>query len=412
MSQNSTLETLKSQMNVICAPMHTISDPKLALAACENGIIGSLQSLNAKNSEKLGEQLAHMNESLQKMRSESWTSGSDRYIAPYAVNLIVNKAYASNLLANRGNAAGTAAHSGRKWLGKLIRSFSSSASVLDRFETDLNEIVKHKVPIVITSMGAVPALVDIIHGYGGIVLHDVTNPVHAEKAATAGVDGIIAVAAGAGGNAGTMNPFALVNSIRKNFNGLVFLAGAINTGRDILAAQAMGTNGVSMGTRFLATVESSASPEYKQEILDATFKDIVYTNKVSHGQVHGNFMAESLKKAGYNVVLPNKDGSIPARIDVGYMKYTQEKASELMGSGMKKIGIPFTPHEAKEMLRTAMVKAGFTVFEREKKPRVTSAGQGVEGIDKILPVAELKIHLNTEYKDAKNELMKLDIAAL
>ena len=289
-SKNATLDKLYSQMSlpVIAAPMRTISDPDFALEFCKNGVIGSLQALNAPTSAILDEQLSFMNESLEKMRKNN----PDQRIAPYAVNIIVNDEYAASLFKNRGD-------KGTQNANKDIKS---------RLETDIDVLLKHikdcnerglPPPIPITSMGAVKELVDKVHNAGGIILHDVTKPAHARNAARAGVDGIIAIGASAGGNGGTMSPFALVGSIRSFFNGIVVLGGAINSGSDILAAQTIDADFAYMGTRMIATKECPAAQEYKQEIVDSRASDIIYTNSIT-GQMC-RFLSKSVKNAGYDV---------------------------------------------------------------------------------------------------------------
>lgn len=269
----SVADRLKEQMDLplIAAPMFLISNPKLALAACGEGIAGSFPALNQRTSRGLDDWLTEMDEGIAELKKNN----PNAKIAPYAVNLIVHK---SN----------------------------------PRLEEDLKLIVKHKVPIVITSLGAVPDLVDAVHAYGGVVLHDVTNVEHAKKAIAAGVDGLIAVSAGAGGHAGTMNPLTLVRELREIYDGVIVLAGGMTTGQDILAAEAMGADFAYMGTRFICTAESSADPAYKQMIIDAKAGDIVYTSAVSG--VPANFLKDSLEKAGYDVEKLKKEGGAAGKL--------------------------------------------------------------------------------------------------
>jgi len=247
------------------APMFLVSTPEMALAGCKEGIVGSFPALNQRTSAGFEEWLAQMNKGIEDLRQQN----PGKTIAPYAVNLIVNKTNT-------------------------------------RLQDDLALIVKYKVPVVITSLGASEEVIKAIHSYGGIVLHDVTNIVHAKKAAAAGVDGLIAVAAGAGGHAGTENPIALVDEIREFYNGIVILSGSLTKGGDILAAQAMGADFAYMGTRFVSTAESGANPEHKKMIVDAEEADIVYTAAISG--IPANFIRQSLEKAGYDTSTMKTNG--------------------------------------------------------------------------------------------------------
>jgi nitronate monooxygenase len=233
-----------------------------------------------------------------------------------------------------------------------------------RLQADLAICVEHKVPVVITSLGAVKEVVDAVHSYGGLVFHDVTTRRHAEKAAEAGVDGLIAVAAGAGGHAGTWSPFALLAEIRQFFDKTLLLSGCLNHGHEILAAQLLGADLAYMGTRFIATRESNADGDYKQMILDARAADIVHTPAVSG--VPASFMRQSLEKAGYDLQRLQNKG------DINY------------GEKLKPIS-----DEA---------KAWKTVW---------SAGQGVGGIDDLPTVAELVARLDAEYRAAKSQAGQL-----
>lgn len=241
---------------VIASPMFTVSYPELVMAQCKAGIVGSFPALNARQPELLDEWLSMMKEEL-----DAWQRAHpDRPVGPIAVNQI---AHASNL----------------------------------RLEQDVATCIRHRVPVFITSLRApVKEIIDEVHAYGGIILHDVINLKHAMKALDAGVDGLILVAAGAGGHAGTLSPMALVGEIRRHFKGLVALSGSIATGDAILAAQAMGADFAYMGTRFIASVEANASPEYKASLLKAGASDIVYSNLFSG--VHGNYVRESIERIG------------------------------------------------------------------------------------------------------------------
>lgn len=240
---------------VIGSPLFIISNPDLVLAQCKAGIIGSFPSLNARPIEQLDEWLSLINESLAQARAKDPTAK----IAPYAVNIIVHK---SNV----------------------------------RVEEDLALCVKHKVPVVITSLGARPELNDAVHSYGGIVLHDIINIVFAHKALEKGADGLIAVCAGAGGHAGVLSPFALISEIREFFDGPLALSGAISTGAQVLAAQAMGADFAYIGSAFIPTHEARAPDNYKDMIIASAAKDIVYSSLFTG--VHGNYLAPSVAKAG------------------------------------------------------------------------------------------------------------------
>lgn len=235
------------RLPVVAAPMFLGSGPDLVVACCNAGILGSFPALNARSSSGF----------------EAWLDEIDARLAPGAAP------YGVNLIVHRSN---------------------------PRLEADLEAVVRRKVPVVITSLGAVRDIVGAVQSYGGLALHDVISRRHAEKAAEAGVDGLIAVCAGAGGHAGTLSPFAFVPEIRQVFDGLVLLAGALSTGAHVLAAQALGADLAYMGTRFLATREAMASAAQKEMMLAARAGDIVYTPNVSG--VPANFLKASLLAAG------------------------------------------------------------------------------------------------------------------
>ena len=234
---------------VIGAPMFIVSTPELVLAQCRAGIIGAFPALNARPAEKLAAWLAALNEAL----------AATPRAAPYAVNLIVHPTN-------------------------------------ERLADDLACCIEHRAPLVITSLGAPSAIVPQVHAYGGLVFHDVTTVRHAEKALETGVDGLILVAAGAGGHGGTLSPFALLAEVRRFFNGPLALAGAITNGRQILAALALGADCAYIGTRFIATQEANASDAYKQALLAASSADIVYTPYFTG--VPGNYLKSSIVAAG------------------------------------------------------------------------------------------------------------------
>lgn len=238
----------------IAAPMFLVSGPDLVVETCKSGIMGTFPALNQRSSEGYAEWLSEIEEQLGGINEPL-----NETTAPFGINLIVHKTNA-------------------------------------RLQRDLEITVQHKVPVVITSLGAVRDVVDAIHSYGGLVFHDVIHLHHARKAADAGVDGLIAVCAGAGGHAGLLSPFAFVAEIREFFDKIVILSGSINTGRQIAAARLLGADFGYLGTRFIATRESRAPEAYKQMILDSTAKDIVYTPAISG--VHGNFLRASIVAAG------------------------------------------------------------------------------------------------------------------
>ena len=303
------------RLPVVAAPMFLVSTPQLVLACCHSGVLGSFPALNQRESSGF------------KAWLEEIEAGLKADSAPYAVNLIV---HGSN----------------------------------PRLQADLAICVEHRVPVVITSLGAVKEVVDAVHSYGGLVFHDVTTRRHAEKAAEAGVDGLIAVAAGAGGHAGTWSPFALIAEIRQFFDKTLLLSGCLNHGHEVLAAQLLGADLAYMGTRFIATRESNADAEYKQMILDARAADIVHTPAVSG--VPASFMRQSLEKAGYDL----------ARL--------QDKGDVNYGEKLKPIS-----DEA---------KAWKTVW---------SAGQGVGGIADVPSAAELVARLDAEYRAAQGRSSQL-----
>jgi nitronate monooxygenase len=303
------------RLPVVAAPMFLVSNPQLLLACCRNGIVGSFPALNQRESSGF------------KAWLEEIESGLDATSAPYAVNLIV---HGSN----------------------------------PRLQADLAICVEQRVPIVITSLGAVKELVDAVHGYGGLVFHDVTTRRHAEKAAEAGVDGLIAVAAGAGGHAGTWSPFALIAEIRQFFDKTLLLSGCLNRGHEILAAQLLGADLAYLGTRFIATQESAAPAPYKQMIVGAHAADIIHTPAVSG--VPASFMRQSLEQAGYD------------------LQQLQNKGEVNYGEKLKPIG-----DEA---------KAWKTVW---------SAGQGVGAIADLPTVEELVNRLDREYRAASQRAQQL-----
>ncbi|BBH48378.1 NAD(P)H-dependent flavin oxidoreductase [Pseudomonas sp. KU43P] len=307
------------RLPVVAAPMFLISNPDLVLACCGNGIVGSFPALNQRDSAGFKAWLEEIEAGLAKLHEP----------APYAVNLIVHPTN-------------------------------------PRLQADLALCVEHRVPIVITSLGAVKEVVDAVHNYGGLVFHDVTTRRHAEKAAEAGVDGLIAVAAGAGGHAGTWSPFALAAEIRQFFDKTLLLAGCINHGHEILAAQLLGADLAYMGTRFIATRESHAQDAYKQMLLDAQAADIIHTPAVSG--IPASFLRPSLEQAGYDMA------ALKAGHEQGKLKPLDDEA-----------------------------KVWKTVW---------SAGQGVGEIHDLPTTATLIERLHGEYHAALERSQSLSVKAL
>ena len=252
---------------VIASPLFIISNPALVIAQCTAGVVGSFPALNARPAEALADWIKQIQDAL-----ADWDARHpDRPAAPFAVNQIVHR---SNT----------------------------------RLEHDMEVCTRHQVPIVITSLGARPEVNAAVHSYGGVVLHDIINDTFARKAVEKGADGLVAVAAGAGGHAGTLSPFALMQEIRAWFDGPVALSGAIANGAAVLAAQAMGADLGYVGSAFIATEEANASAGYKQAIVDGGADSIVYTNLITG--VHGNYLKPSLVAAGLDPDnLPTSDAS-------------------------------------------------------------------------------------------------------
>ncbi len=276
------------RLPAIASPLFIISHPPLVLAQCKAGIVGSFPALNARPESQLDEWLAEITEELAAHDARN----PDRPAAPFAVNQIV--------------------HTSNK-----------------RLEHDLMLCVKYKVPIVISSLGAVPEVNAAVHSYGGIVLHDVINNRHANSAIRKGADGLIAVATGAGGHAGTLSPFALVQEIRQWFDGPLALAGSISTGDAILAAQAMGADLAYMGSLFIATEEARAAEAYKQCIVDSQASDIVYSNYFTG--IHGNYLKPSIIAAGMDPDnLPVAD---PSKMDFGKEQTGAKAWKDIWGCG-------------------------------------------------------------------------------
>ena len=306
----------------IAAPMFLISGPRLVIECCKNGIVGTFPALNQRTSEGFEEWLIEIKTALAAFEKET-----GKKAAPFGVNLIVHPTN-------------------------------------PRLEDDIKLCVKHKVPLIITSLGAVSQVVDAIHSYGGLVFHDVIKKRHAQKAAGAGVDGLILVAAGAGGHAGTINPMTLVAEIKKFYDKTIILSGCISTGRDIASALQMGADLAYMGTRFINVEESKAPEDYRKMIVESGASDVVYTASISG--VHANFLGASLKAAG----ITEEDLKKDRKIDFGKELDTEAKAWKT----------------------------------------IWSAGQGVATIENVISVSELVNTLKSEFKSAIEEQIKvLDI---
>ena len=311
-------EILRDRLSVpvIGSPMFIVSNPRLVMAQCINGVVGSFPALNARPKEQLEDWLKEITQGL----AEWEAANPGKKAAPYAVNQIVHR---SN----------------------------------ERLMHDLELCVKYRVPIIISSLGAREDVNEAVHSYGGIVLHDVINDKFARKAIEKGADGLIAVAAGAGGHAGRLSPFALVQEIREWFNGPIALSGAIATGRAILAARACGADLAYIGSAFIATEEANAPPEYKRMIVDGVAEDILYTNQFTG--VLGNYLKPSIVAAGLDPAKLPEDG-------VTQMDFASE------------------------------AKAWKEIW---------GAGQGIGAVKAVVPAADLIARLTREYAAAKAELV-------
>ena len=310
---------------VIAAPMFLISGPELVISCCKNGIVGTFPALNNRSTEGFEQWVIQIKNELKDFENKT-----GKKAAPYGVNLIVHP---TNM----------------------------------RVQADLAICIKHKVPIIITSLGAVPELVDSVQSYGGLVYHDVIKRRHAEKASEAGVDGLILVAAGAGGHAGTLHPIPLINQIRSFFDKTILLSGCLSSGKDIASAMQMGADFAFMGTRFINVNESNASEDYKQMIINSSAEDIVYTAAVSG--VDGSFLRPSLEAMG----ITEEQWSKSKKVDFG---------SELDAA-------------------KAEAQAWKTIW---------SAGQGVSSVNDVQTCESLINQLKSEFKKAiKDQTEFLDI---
>ncbi|MDT0555255.1 nitronate monooxygenase [Constantimarinum sp. W242] len=304
---------------VVAAPMFLISGPELVIASCKAGIVGTFPALNQRTTEGFEEWVIQIKQEL-----AAWEKETGKKAAPFGVNIIVH-------------------HTN------------------PRVEADLKICVKHQVPLIITSLGAVQQVVQAVHSYGGVIFHDVVKRRHAEKAIEAGVDGLILVCNGAGGHAGVLHPVPFINEIKSIFDGTILLSGCLSTGRDVAAATQMGADFAYMGTRFINTHESKASEEYKQMIIDSSADDIVYTAAISG--VPANFMRKSLESMG----ITKEQWERKAKVDFG-----KELDSE--------------------------AKAWKTLW---------SAGQGVSAIQDTVSLEKLVSSMKKEFKEAINEQAKL-----
>ena len=310
------------RLPVIGSPLFIISNPKLVIEQCKAGIVGSMPALNARPASMVDEWLAEITETL-----AAWDRDHpEQKAAPFAINQIVHKTN-------------------------------------ERLEHDMQVCAKYKVPIVITSLGARTDINDAVHSWGGVVLHDIINNKFAKKAIEKGADGLIAVAAGAGGHAGTRSPFALVQEIRQWFDGPLALSGSIATGGAVLAAQAMGADFAYIGSAFIATEEARATEGYKQMIVESTSDDIVYSNLFTG--VHGNYLRGSIVNAGLDP--DNLPVSDPSKMSFG------------AGSDGE-------------------------ISAKKAWKDIWGCGQGIGAVDAVLPTRELVARLKREYEQARRRL--------
>ncbi len=321
----------KLRIPVISAPLFILSNPDTVIAQCKAGIVGSFPALNARGDGELERWIDKIESSL------DLTNSSNNF-APYAINQIVHKTNS-------------------------------------RLEKDLKICVDKKVPLMITSLRPPNEVVKAAHSYGGLVFHDIINIRHAEKAIDAGVDGLILVAAGAGGHAGTLNPFALLSEVKKIYNGPIVLAGSITRGEQILAAKVLGADFVYIGTRFICSQECIAPTSYKEMIIKSTAEDIIYTDFFTG--IHGSYLKKSAEKAGY------KDNYF----------FSFEKFKLL----------------SQIFINKAFKKINFSNFEKlgaKAWKDIWSAGQGVGSIDKVITISEIVDLLEEEYLESINKINK------
>lgn len=306
------------RLPVIASPMFIISNPKTVIEQCKAGIVGAMPALNARPVSQLDEWLAEITETLASYNAQN----PDSPAAPFAINQIVH-------------------HSN------------------ERLEQDMALCVKYKVPIIISSLGAREEVFDAAHSYGGVVFHDIINNMFAQKAISKGADGLIAVAAGAGGHAGTLSPFALMQEIREWFDGPLALSGSIATGKSILAAQAMGADFAYIGSPFIATEEARAEDAYKQMIVERSAEDIIYSNLFTG--IHGNYLKPSIEAAG---------------MDPNNLKESDPSAMNFGGSSAK------------------------------AWKEIWGSGQGIGAIKSVQKTKDYVAQLEREYEQAKLELIE------
>ena len=313
----------KLPLPIIGSPLFIVSNPRLVIEQCKAGVVGSMPALNARPASLVDEWLAEITETL-----AAWDRDHpEQKAAPFAINQIVHKTN-------------------------------------ERLEHDMQACAKYKVPIVITSLGARTDINDAVHSWGGVVLHDIINNKFARKAIEKGADGLIAVAAGAGGHAGTRSPFALVQEIRQWFDGPLALSGSIATGGAVLAAQAMGADFAYIGSAFIATEEARAAEGYKQMIVESTSDDIVYSNLFTG--VHGNYLRGSIVNAGLD----------PDNLPVS------DPSAMSFGAG-----------------------SDGEISAKKAWKDIWGCGQGIGAVDAVLPVRELIARLKREYEDARRRLL-------
>lgn len=310
----------KLRIPLIGAPMFIVSGTDLVIAQCQAGIVGAFPALNARPQAMLGDWIGQIKESLGAYAE----ANPGHPVAPFAVNQIV---HASN----------------------------------SRIHDDMATCVEHEVPIIITSLRPPEDVVKAVHAYGGLVFHDVISLRHARKAIEQGVDGVIAVCAGAGGHAGPLSPFALVKEIRKEFDGVIILSGSITNGNDVLAARAMGADLAYSGTRFIATTEANAVPGYKEMIVDSNASDIVYSSLFTG--IHGSYLKGSIANAGMD------------------------------------------PDDLPDGTKDDMNFGNAGKLDAKAWKDIWGAGQGVGSIDEILPARDLVLKFEQEYKDALTGLV-------
>lgn len=347
------LQLQNRTLPVIGAPLFIISNPKMVIEQCKAGVIGTMPALNARPISQHDEWLSEITEALAAYDKEN----PDRPSAPFGINLIVHKTSA-------------------------------------RLEDDLELVIKHKVPLIVTSLGARSEVNEAIHSYGGVVMHDVINNTHARKAIEKGADGLIAVAAGAGGHAGTKNPIPFIQELREWFDGPLALGGSISTGAGILAAQVMGADFAYIGSAFIATEEARCTDTYKQAIVDFNSEDITYTNLFTG--IHGNYLTPSIQASGLDPKnLPTSDPS--------KMVWSEERQKQKWAR--LKPGDPGSkPDDMKSKVSEA-ARVDSTTSKAWKD--IWGCGQGIGSIKKVQTMAEYVMQLEREYQVAKDRVSSI-----